>query len=312
VGDGNLFWTDAAHGTVMRAPSAGGAAVVVATGQDAPTELGLFGDSLYWIDRAGARALMSVSVAGGTPSVVVTAPGPSDAGAPACAPPGINGFTVASDGTVYVSSGASVYAVPVGGGPPVAVVEFACEQWPAGLAIDGATLVMTNGASGRIYAAPAVTVTATSCGSDGPKGSTSVCAIAGSYNNLPPIFAQGGRAYWVSNVDDALDSVSTTNSTFPFGKVAILVPSDFNPIATFTLRGATAFVASEGGYVIETPLVEGSAGTVIAVEPSLPPDSRDRKLITSIAADDAHVFWSTLETDGGGGSGTCVINAVPR
>jgi hypothetical protein len=310
-----VFWTDAAHGTVMRAPAAGGAPVTLASGQDAPTEIGLFGDTLYWLNRSGARALMKVAAAGGTPAVVATAPPAVDAGVvdggPAYVPPpaaGINGFTVADDGTVYFSSSADVYSLPAAGGAPSPVVEFTW-GWPVALALDGATLVIASGNSVHVYAIP-LGGSVVTCG--GPAGD--VCAFARHDETSPAqIFVQAGRAYWIANIDSG-ELVSAPID--PGGTPPEWTSEFLGGIQALTVHGTSAFLALDEGSIIEAALAANATGTPIAREPGLPQPVLapfPSKSVTSIAADDSSVFWATREyASSQSASATCVIHAVRR
>jgi hypothetical protein len=312
AGGGSLFWTDAQHGTVMRAPASGGAPVTLASGQDGPTELGLFGDSLYWLNRKASRALMKVAAAGGTPTVVATSPATTT---PSLTP-GIQGFVIGADGTAYFSSDSTVYALAPAGGSPSPVVQFHGAQLSS-LALDGTTLVMPDVLAGRIYATPVADGTLIACGIQ-PDGQYP-CLLTISHGILPsPIFAEAGRAYWVSGVAASLESVSDTP---PGQQPKTSIYS--GDIKTFTLQGATAFLAvddvtiSDGAIItiIEAPLVERATGAPLAREPPLGPQpngSIASKTVTSIAVDDANVFWSTLQYDATNNGGICSLNTIRR
>jgi hypothetical protein len=307
AGGGSLFWTDAQHGTVMRAPAAGGPPVTLASGQDAPTELGVFGDSIYWLNSKGDHALMKVAAAGGTALVVATSPATTTS-----SPwPGINGFTVAADGTVYFSSDHNVYATAPDGGAPTPVVEFEQTGLPSSLALDGSTLVIMDVWNSRIYATPVVPGTVTSC--DKPPDGQSPCFIAITHETLPsPVFAEGGLFYWV--IGQGLAGIKDVPP--PQYRTTIYSAG----VTTFTLQGANAFLAVDGAFedgfsIVEAPLVENAIGVPLAREPPLAPQpsaSFASKRVTSIAADDASVFWSTLEYDATGNNGTCAINTLRR
>jgi hypothetical protein len=305
AGGGSVYWTDAAHGTVMGAPAAGGTPMMLASGQDAPTEIGLYGDTLYWLNHAGDRALMKVAAAGGTPAVIATSPPTADA-APNLV--GIRGFTVGADGTVYYSSDSAVYAVPAAGGAPSPVVEYAVGA-PVGLAIEGPTLVITNSLSTYIDAAAVGTGMAASCG-----GEKDPCKIARSEEQLlAPIYVQGGRAYWASLTFNLLESAPTAPLGQPPQWGASL--GVFGKMVAFAVHGGSAFFAFAQGAIVEAPLAENAVGTPIALEPPdqpglAPPDTIT--VVTSIAADDTNVFWATMRGYPGQATTTCAIHTVPR
>jgi len=293
-----LFWSDTAHGTVNRMLAGGGDAAALATNQNGPTLLALFGQTLYWID-GGSQSLMKVPATGGTPAVVATSP---NAGDSADKDPGINGFTVGDDGTVYFSSETHVYAVAPTGGAPVDVVDEARGGLPWGLAISGTTLAYTINVNGDIDAVTLTPGQVASCGAlpDAGAGVPS-CQIAISYGPvMDSIFIQNGQVYWADNVDGqgefaAIAPPSRSRSSFGGFNVGT--------IAAFTVAGDTAFMVAES-EVVAAPLVDESVAEPLA------------RLVTSsgatsIAADDARVYWSTLETATPGASmGTCFVDSV--
>jgi hypothetical protein len=61
----NVYWTNHATGTVMKAPKAGGAPIVVAKGQNAPGAIAVDATSIYWINEgppaAKQSAIMKIS-----------------------------------------------------------------------------------------------------------------------------------------------------------------------------------------------------------------------------------------------------------
>jgi hypothetical protein len=302
AGGGSVYWTDAAHGTVMRVPAAGGTPVTLASGQDAPTEIGLYGDTLYWLNHAGDRALMKVAAAGGTPDVIATSPPPADA-APNL---GIRGFTVGADGTVYYSSDSAVYAVPAAGGAPSPVVEYP-DGAPVGLAIEGTTLVITNFDSTYIDAAPVGTGVVVVCG-----GVNDACKIArGTDVLLAQIYVQGGRAYWANLTYGRIESAPTD----PLGQPPQW-STDLGMLGTaFAVNGGSAFFAFADGTIVEAPLAENAGGAAIALEPPVQPGLPPPVTLTqvaSIAADDKNVFWATIRGNPGLATTTCAIHTVPR
>ncbi|HEX4406663.1 MAG TPA: hypothetical protein VH560_17615 [Polyangia bacterium] len=304
VGAGMLFWSDSANGTVSRAPTSGGAAVTLAQDQNGPTLLALFGDTLYWID-GGAQSLMKIPAAGGTPTLVATSP---NAGGAQDTHPGINGFTVGSDGTVYFSSGAHVYAVPPGGGAPVDVVDEARNGAPWDLAISGTTLAYVNALGGTIEATTVTPGQIAACGVEVNGNDAPVsCQIARTDGPLmDSIFIQNGQVYWADYVVEgglsAPLSPAGPQSTSLFGAV--------NAVSAFTVVGDTAFLTTDS-EVVAASLVADSAARPLA---RLVPAPRGLET-TSIAADDAAVYWSTVVFDAEDTSpstNTCFIDSVAR
>jgi hypothetical protein len=302
TGAGTLFWTDTANGTVSRMPTSGGAAVTLAKDQSGPTLLALFGDTLYWID-SGAQSLMKVPAAGGTPALVATSP---NAGDLSSAYPGINGFTVGADGTVYFSSETHVYAVAARGGAPIDVVDEARGGVPWGLAISGTALAYTNAINGNIDVAVLTPGQIAACGvltngNDEPAS----CQIARSDEAvMDSIFIEDGEVYWADNVDDsgqfAPISAASPSSVSSFGGV--------DEIAAFTVVGDTAFMIT-GTDVVAASLVANSITRPLArLDPAL-----QQLNAISVAADDARVYWSTFDLPvDGGSSGMCFIDSVAR
>ncbi len=86
----SVYWTEGSGdpaGNVMRAPKGGGAATVLASGQEYPSEIAVLGTTLYWLNSAANGALMKMPATGGTPTTLAT--GLDDAYQFAVSPKGI-------------------------------------------------------------------------------------------------------------------------------------------------------------------------------------------------------------------------------
>lgn len=61
----SVYWTNRAVGTVVKAPKAGGPAVIIAKGQAAPGPIVVDADTVYWVNEGSSTkadgALMKLS-----------------------------------------------------------------------------------------------------------------------------------------------------------------------------------------------------------------------------------------------------------
>ena len=311
AGGGFLFWADFGQGTIMRAPATGGAATMFASAQGGITEIRVFGDAVYWI-TGGAAALMKAPIAGGPPVLVATSP---NAGGPLRTFTGINGFTVAPDGTVYFSSANQIYTVAPGGGAPALVVDVT-NYIPFGLALDGGTLVFAT--DGYPFAAMLNSGQVAACGM--PLGETYACEIAKTHNtHSNPIFARNGRATWAAN---GYAGTLLSASTAPVPGLAVadwddIGISDGAPTQAFWIRDDVAFVATApaqsrlGGTISEAPLVPDSRARPLARHWGPGPPDRSWEVM-SLVTDEARIFWATYERGNIDADSWCAIESLTR
>jgi hypothetical protein len=304
LADGALYWTDAAHGTVNRRLASGGPIVTLASGEATPTAIAVSGGYVYWLAESTAT-IRRVSTAGGGPSVVVQSPNVND---PPMLMPGINGFTVAGDGTVYFSSETHVYRVAATGGSPVDVVDEVPFLFPAALALDGDVLVFAGmfGPIGVANLGAGVPVTCLGFNADAGTDTRSACTLSILDGDpLDTIVAQNGRAYWVENVRQEIESVPT-DAVLGANHDDIAVVSDRDEIQAFTVNGDFVVEALANGEIASGSLEPGGAGQTFARVPNA--DSGVTST-TSVVADGSWVFWSTLDR---APQSTCAIEGVAR
>jgi hypothetical protein len=297
---GELFWTDAAHGTVSSVPIAGGAVVGRASGQARPTRLAIYGDTLYWIAK-DANALMRAPLAGGPPSQVVAPPLQGDL------PPGLDGlhgFTVAADGTTYVSSGTRIFEAAATGGGTRVVVEHSAMDVPGALALDGKTIVfpVLRDLQTEAVELPAAGEPAAQCGFQ--QDFTIRCLIADTLEQLnDTLFVRDGNAYIAGATIGAIERFKTTRSNLR-ERIGSVPPDADTFMLAFTLQGGWTFYMA-GGYVIQAPLIPNSKGVPLVRNQPISLDIGTGASKGSIAADDTEIFWTTSGVSGG--TGTCAI-----
>jgi hypothetical protein len=311
LGGAFVYWTDAVRGIVMRRPKAGGVETTVAGFRDKPTDIRVFGDAVYWIDE-GAKALVKAPVAGGAATVVATSPMPN---AHPDTSPGINGFTVGPDGTVYFSSGRRIYAVSAAGGAPVAVVEH--PGAPDALALDGTTMVYTAGPAVGPWAAPLKAGQTTACGAALDADEGYVCQVAVNRNLVTSrIFAKNDRAYWVVQTEPPVLRSAPTTPGHSIRQWDSMASFQGGAPQAFTVAGDVAFIAfgpsdDRNAYIAQAALVPGSKANEL-VRVRSPKALAFDWSVTSIDADDTHVFWSTYESSGAVTESWCAIEGIER
>jgi hypothetical protein len=301
-----LYWTDTLKGSV-NSLAAGGAPVVIAPGQVTPTLLRVAGGALFWLGGDGAT-LVRASLPMGTPSVIVTS-------LPTDTP--IQGFAVTSDGlTVYFSNAKlDDFATPhatlsrvtaTGGLVTVVGTDEVGHGLPGPVAVDGTTLVFSDGPSGFVDAVTLVDETLARCEVPPPAS-----ALDGIYSYVDcvrlsqgrpylfpdDIFVTGGKAYFVDG------STLLGSGTAQYDTNSIALSFGGNPITAVTLDGQNAYFAEGGranigfapaapGFVEETPLGEESTAVPLArvVDPR---NAATPAAITSIAVVGANVLYAT-------------------
>lgn len=275
VSGANLYFTNKMAGTVNSVPVAGGAVAPLATGQMAPTLLKVTADKLFWL-ASGAKSVMTAPLTGMNPTALVPAQATD-----------IGGFTLSEDGmTLYFAAGKVVSKVPVAGGA-AAEVGHEASGIARALAVSGtliATPVDVNGDVDvmTIGATPAV------CASENDVGETNAnCArLARSQGslNFDNIFIVGDNAYWANGLN-----ISTSSAKMPSGfndQVTSSTSPTANGLTAFTIVKNVVYFADDSGVVFSSPLTVNSTAATVA---------RGQMAPTSIAADDANVYWANKD-----------------
>jgi hypothetical protein len=312
-----LYVADEAAGTVSRLPTAGGAPMLVASGQKAPTSLQIVGGSLFWLARDD-KTILRAALAGGAPSVVATA---------ATTDAKIGGFAVTPDGlTVYYStSKTDPAAMPLGAinkvaasGGAITVVGSEDHGIPTGLSVDGPRVAYTVDLTGDVNAIDLVAGTLAQCGlppvADMGDETGVDCDRLGRSQGallLDAIFAFGGSAYWIDR-ENLRTAVIAPNATY--NSVGSAVGN--NAFTAITLDGTTtAYLTEEGSrncitmndahdcvaygpaspaFVEKVPLIKGSTSVPLGrfFDPSDPTKATSA---TSVAIDATNVYFATID-----------------
>jgi hypothetical protein len=132
VSGGNVIWTNessgSTNGTVMKVATGGGTPVTLASGQGAPYEIAVDGANVYWTNITAPLGVMTVPIAGGTPTQF----------APGTSPWAIT----AHDGNVYWTDGDAILTEPSGGGTIVTLASG--QPFPFALAADSSNVYFTT------------------------------------------------------------------------------------------------------------------------------------------------------------------------
>lgn len=283
VDGGDLYWTDQGAGQVLRAAKGGGAPVVIASGEDLPSELAVRGARVFWLtgprgpDITGEPAGRSIRVApatGGAATTVVEVP------------EGINGFTVSPEGeTVYFGTRETVRRVSSTGAGAADVAVSERGGLPRAMVLDGARLVYAEDLTGWIQVVELFEGRVAVCNLHDPEGRQ----VPGPCTRLiydngsllrEAIVVQGGKIFWADGASLKIYDVPT--ATYP---------------PTAGINDSGGFTAMTGG-ADRIFLATTSTIVDVASEPAESPVlqlARGQKTPKSIATDGARVYWSDAD-----------------
>lgn len=284
VADGTLYWTDKGHGIVQSIATMGGVAKPLVTDQAAPTQIAINGTALYWL-ASGAKAIMTSTLAGATPTEVVKS-----------ATDDIAAFTFSEDGkTLYFSAGRFVNKTTAA--PAGAVTEVGHEEsgLPHALAVSGKLIAYPADLNGDVDIMTEVAGTPAVCASPDSKTETnSSCArVARSQGGLylDASYIIDGDAYWLNGPQVVTSPADVPDGTNNF------VATATNPKAlagtALTIVNKQVYFADDTGTLYHSGLTVNAEVEVLA---------RAQKSPTSIAADDTNLYWANTD---------CSIMSVP-
>ncbi len=283
VAGGTVYWTDKLHGSVNSVAATGGTPKAIVTALTAPTQIAVNGAALYWI--AGMQ-IMTAPLAGGTATPVLKT----------AATTVINGFTFSEDGmTLYFANDKMINKTTAVAGGAITLVGTEEKGIPHALAVAGDLLVYPAETTGDIDVMTMIDGTPAVCASpDSLKAVNAHCdRLARSQGNLyyDAIYVIKGNAYWLNG-----NQVSGNPVVNPTGVNDIIAQatsaSAINGTALTIVRDI-AYFTDDSGYVYSAPVMKNAPVTTLA---------RAQMKPTSIAADDANLYWA---------NGDCSIMALP-
>jgi len=186
VSGGNVYFTDAVHGTVGSVPVAGGATSMVVSGEKSPGMIGIVGSTALWISVSSA--VMSVNAFGAQITTTTASlrkaalpTGPaSDLVTETNTNGGIMGFTLSPDGqTVYYSADTNVKSIPLAGaaaGTIVAMEQLGGVPAALGISADGKTIAYVTMLNGDVDVVTLGTSPASTNGNNCP-ANTACCGM---------------------------------------------------------------------------------------------------------------------------------------
>jgi hypothetical protein len=260
--------TGASDGLVAQVPIAGGAALVLASGQNFPWAIAVDATNVYWTNSGSGAvggAVMKVPIGGGSPPTTL-------ASLPAAQPIGI----AVNSTAVYWADHAdgAIMKLPIGSSTPTTVATNMVD--PAGIAIDPTSIYWTNTNSGTVMTAPLA-------------GGNAVTLATGQISPTM-ITVDSRRVYWTNNAftyDGSVMSVPIGGGgavTLASGRLRPLgIAVDSTNVYWVDLGTANVGV----GYVMTTPLGGGSP-SVLASSPGV---------VSDVKVDSRNIYWSA------GGSG---------
>jgi hypothetical protein len=248
----------------------------------APTLLSVTATDVFWL-ASGAKAVMSAPLAGGGNPTTVVMP-QTDA---------IGGFTLSEDGkTVYFAAGKVVSKVASTGGTPTEV-GHEDSGIPKALAVSGTFVGYPTDINGDVDVMK-ITGTPSVCASEDAMVPNKDCArLARSQGslNFDTIYIIGDNAYWANQT-----SIYTSSASMPSGfndTITQATSPTAGGITAFTINKNVVYLADDSGYIYSAPLMLMSEAKTLA---------RGQTKPTSMAADDANVYWA---------NGDCSIVSLP-
>jgi hypothetical protein len=303
-----LIWTDEGNGNVWHASLTGGIRIVIAVAEDRPYWIGITGNAVLWTAGGhglapGTRSFSSLGTSirmttGGSVQPVATAPG------------GIYGMALSVDLTLYFSTGDTIQRVRLGLGEKPAIVATTTNGvFLEGLGLAGTKLVALDHVLGSVEVLDLASAAPAVCGLRDPMtgAPSGACRRLDSDNGslLPnSVLAGPPLAVWA----DA-GRIKRHDFPPPPGLDFLIIGSASGAfVNALGLGGDTVFIASSSqpwdtapgdppardGVLERLALAPGATPVVLA---------RDQARPTSIASDDARVFWSTAD---------CTILSAPR
>ncbi|MDB4980793.1 MAG: putative serine/threonine-protein kinase pknH [Myxococcales bacterium] len=297
-----LYWSEEIAGKVLRKSLSGGAAEIVATGEERPTWIAVAGTRVIW--GAGVAADAGVTSDPMIPASIRTAASTGGPASTVVTPSrGVGGFVASPDGeTIYFSTDTTVQRVSAAGGAATVVANDARHGVPRALALDGPRLVYLADVDGDVHvidlagAAPAVCAS-----SDGTTGAPNgvACVRLGSDNGSllrDLLLAGNGQAVWADGPNLKKSDITVAR---PFADVILeTLPVDVaSSITTFARAGNVAFFGDSSTVASDpSALPQGIIGKVALTTGALAVAlARGQAGITSMVTDGARVYWSTAD-----------------
>ena len=275
----SLYFTDAALGTVMKAPLSGGPPVALATGQVNPGFLAIDATNIYWANQGTAvsdwadGAIMMVSINGGTPVTLASAQNYLSA--------------IAVDATnIYWASGGTtknhfadgaLLTLPLSGGTPVTLASK--QIGPYGIAVNSTHIYWIN--LGTSQFAGLV-----------EDGSVMKMTLSG---GAPTTLASAQPAPLAIAVDatSVYWATSGTVAKVPLGggTPSIIASSQSQPFQIAVDSTSAYWTNTYGGSLVKVPLNGGAPVTL----------ATGQNYALGIALSSSDVFWANHDGAGSGG-----------
>ncbi len=269
-----LYFTDGAHGSVRKIPTAGGNASDIVTGQMQPYSLVVDATNVYFGDD-GDFTLKLVPIAGNAAKTITT-------GTSA----GTKGLALAGN-VLFYADGHNLNSVTAAENSMPTVLgqgDTGGKGLPSEIALDATNVYYTDANAFGVQRHPQVG-TGSSVAMVGSQGDLLMSAIAVQAGNI--YFANGGN----------LDSEVVTAAQASGGSYATVTSSvqGFN-FTGFTMNSTDVY-AGEDGFVETSAVAVGSTASIIAVNQPMP---------QSFVLDASNVYWVNLDP-----SMNCSIQKLP-
>jgi hypothetical protein len=285
----NVYWTNIGtsannflDGTVMAMPKGGGPVTTLASGQDFPKAVAVYGASVYWTNYDAAN---SGGAASGAVSRVSTTGGPVTVIASGQAFPW---DVVADENSVYWTCNESgvVRSAPAGGGTisviaencPLADNQYGCEN-PAGIAVD-ATNVYFADELDYVFRVPLA-------------GGTPVVVGNEPYYGAGPAFVavSGSTVFWTNSSLAQFEYADSTVQSAPtVGTALTNLASNQTRAWSIAVDGSNVYWTEyvSPGSIQSVPIAGGNV-TTLASGQTFP---------YSIAVDATNVYWTNYTAGG--------------
>lgn len=217
----HAYWASGV-GAIARAPLAGGSSTTLWTGMNPPQGLTVAAGSLYWSPWPGASTILSMPVAGGSPTTLQQTTA--------------NDVAVDAMSIYWVdSAGGQVLQAPLGGGAPIVLAQN--QKGRGSIAVDATHVYWTNVGDGSVASAQI--------------GGGGLAYLAGGLGQPTSIAVDANNVYWADPGGGTIDTVPKG------GGARTTRPAGVKPDVVLVDATNMYWIDGFGGGLYKAPLAGG-------------------------------------------------------